>query len=186
MERTGVGLRRARNRQTSLSSQFGEMGEGGSIARGRGAARAVALAALVLPMACAGLHGPTDAPADASYWEARASIDVGLELYGSGEAVLAAHRFEDASYHARVSDDFDLERIAVAAQCMAWLRARELPRFAACTQRLEDLQRESPHSDPGVNALIALGAVAGDRPLPPLRIPNEILPVVRAAREGSP
>ncbi len=139
--------------------------------------------ALALSVACAGAHATVEAPTDSAYWAARASIDVGLELYASGEVILAAHRFQDASYHAAVSGDADLERRAVAAECMAWLRARELPVFSDCTQRLEGLQREARHADPGVNTLIGLGAVAADRPLPPLRIPNEVLPVVRAARK---
>ncbi len=139
--------------------------------------------ALALCVACAGARGAVEVPADSAYWAARASIDVGLELYASGELVLAAHRFENASHHASVSGDADLARRAVAAECMAWLRARDLPAFSDCSQRLEGLQREARHADPGVNTLIGLGAIAGDRPLPPLRIPHEVLPVVRAARE---
>ena len=40
-------------------------------------------------------------------------------------------------------------------------------------------------ADPGVNTLIALGAIAGQRPVPPLRIPRDVQPLLRAAsREG--
>ena len=172
MERTRPALRR-----TSTSASTGT--------RNRRVALATALATFALPVACAG-NLPDGLPPDAAYRAARASIEAGLELYAAGESIMAARRFQDASYRANVYGDEELERTAVAAECMAWLRAQEVPKFAACTERLEFLQRESRRSDPGVNALIALGAVAGDRPLPPLRIPHAVAPIVRAAAEGSP
>ena len=64
--------------------------------------------------------------------------------------------------------------------------SRATPFSEEDTERLEFLQRESRHSDPGVNALIALGAVAADRPLPPLKLPHAVGPIVRAATEESP
>lgn len=174
MERTRPALRR-----TSTSASTGT--------RNGRVALATALAACALSVACAGTHGlSAGVPPNAAYRAARASIEAGLELYAAGESIMAARRFQDASYHANVYGDQELERTAVAAECMAWLRAQEVPKFAACSERLEFLQRESRRSDPGVNALIALGAVAGDRPLPPLRIPHAVAPIVRAAAEGSP
>jgi hypothetical protein len=86
-----------------------------------------------------------------------------------------------AAGEARRAGQRELERQARAAECTAWLWARRIDRFASCTDRLEGLQRRARHSDPGVNTLIALGAIAGERPPPPLRIPRDVQPLLRAA-----
>ena len=74
----------------------------------------------------------------------------------------------------------------MTAACTAWLRARELAELADCTSQLEYLQRHSRRSDPGVNTLIAMGAIAGGRPLPPFRVPNAIQPLLQQAAQEAP
>ena len=109
-----------------------------------------------------------------------ADAQAGLDLYAAGEFEMAAHRFGAAAAEARRCREPELERRARAAECTAWLRAGRPGRFAACTDRLETLQSRARVSDPGINTLIALGAIAGGRPLPPLRLPGEVRPVLRA------
>jgi hypothetical protein len=110
----------------------------------------------------------------------RANLDAGLDLYAAGDFVLAAHRFEEAAHGARGFRSVTLERKATAAACTSWLRARRLAEFSGCTQRLEGVHRRERRSDPGLNALLALGAVAGQRPLPPLRVPVSVHALLRA------
>ena len=52
--------------------------------------------------------------------------------------------------------------------------------LAACSERLETLQRKGRRSDPALNTLLAMGAVAGGRPLPPFRVPSAVHPIIRA------
>jgi hypothetical protein len=77
-----------------------------------------------------------------------------------------------------------MERKATTAECTAWLRARRLEDLDACAMRLEALQRRERRSDPGLNTLLAIGAIAGDRPLPPFRVPTAVHPIVRASARG--
>jgi hypothetical protein len=104
----------------------------------------------------------------------------GLGLYDQGEFVLAATRFSEAAHGLRSAGHRERAREATAAECTAWLRARRLRELDDCSERLSALVRRSRHSDPGVNTLIALGAVAGDRPLPPYRVPPRVQRLLRA------
>ena len=61
-----------------------------------------------------------------------------------------------------------------------------LGELAECSQRLERLQRRERRSEPGVNTLIALGAIAGQRPPPALRIPNTVEPLFRQTAKETP
>ncbi len=74
-----------------------------------------------------------------------------------------------------------MERRAMTGECTSWLRARRLGELAECTERLEALQRRQRRSDPGLNTLLAIGAIAGGRPLPPFKVPNAVHPIVRAS-----
>jgi hypothetical protein len=66
---------------------------------------------------------------------------MGLDLYASGEFVLAARRFAIAGQQASAVGDRDLERRALTGQCLAWLRAHRLPELAHCSESLERAQR---------------------------------------------
>lgn len=114
------------------------------------------------------------------------NVEAGLDLYGSGDYVLAAHRFREAAGGAYNCRDLPMQRKATTAECVSWLRARKLTDFSGCTERLEALHRRERRADPGLNTLLALGSVAGGRPLPPLRVPSAVAPIVRAsAKETS-
>jgi hypothetical protein len=115
---------------------------------------------------------------------ARSSAEAALDLYDAGEYTLAAERFADAAERAAAAREDTLERKSVAGECLAWLHARRLPELAECSKRLEKLQRRARRPDPALNTLVALGAVAGDRALPPLRIPTSVRPLVQAAARG--
>ncbi len=95
--------------------------------------------------------------------------------------MLAARRFADAAKQAAPVNARELERRATSAECVSWLRARELNALTECAGRLERLQRRARRADPGVNTLVAVGALAGGRPLPRLRIPNGVRPLLVAA-----
>jgi hypothetical protein len=111
----------------------------------------------------------------------RENLDAGLDLYAAGDFVLAAQRFQDGAQGARRCGDLPMERKATTAECTAWLRARRLGDLSSCTLRLEALHRKERRSDPGLNTLLAMGAVAGHRALPPFRVPGAVHPMVRAA-----
>ncbi|MEN8183699.1 MAG: hypothetical protein ABFS46_14315 [Myxococcota bacterium] len=140
-------------------------------------AAAAAVAVLAL-LGCATARVPEGATR-----AARSSTLAGLDLYAAGEFVLAGERFARAAEQATRAGDRRLARKAVTGECLAWLHARRLADLASCTQRLERLQRRARRPDPAVNALVAFGAIAGARPLPPLRIPRSVRPLVRAAAE---
>ena len=110
----------------------------------------------------------------------RASIEAGLELYDAGDYVLSAQRFRSVAESARNWQDVTMERKTTTAECTAWLRAQRVGEFARCTQRLELLHRRSRRSDPGLNTLLVMGAVAGKRPIPPFRVPSAVRPDLRA------
>ena len=109
------------------------------------------------------------------------SVELGLGRYEAGEYAIAARHFQDAAARADLLADPRREHAAATAECVAWLRARRLAELARCSERLEPLQRRARHSDLGVNTLIAFGAIAGQRPLPPLKIPSAVRPLVRAS-----
>ncbi len=159
------------------STSIGGMEPGAAVRRRPRAAAACAVAALSLLAACAGVRVPR--PEGARI--VRAHVDAGLAFYEAGDFTLAARRFADAADEARRSRDPRVERSARAAECTAWLRARDLVELGACSARLERLQSRGRRSDPGINTLVALGAIAGNRPPPPLRVPNAVHPIVRAA-----
>ena len=163
----------------------GGMNAGGARVRRPGAATAAAVAALTASLACAGAGGPIGGSDPAAAIEARSGVRMGVDLYESGEFAMAARRFADAANAAYRAADGSLEGRATAAECVAWLRARELAALAECSHRLERLQRRTRRSDPGVNTLIAVGAVAGERPLPRLRIPNGVRPLIVDASKES-
>jgi hypothetical protein len=145
--------------------------------RRHGVAIAAAVATLASLVAC-----QTPAPPDPERAQrVRASVDAGLNLYEAGDYVLAARRFQEAAQGARSGDDLPMERKATTAECAAWLRARRLGELSACSERLEVLQRKGRRSDPGLNTLLAMGAVAGGRPLPPFRVPSAVHPIMRAS-----
>jgi len=151
------------------------------------AATAIAVAALCgFALACASGRPPSPARAPNPTAAARSNLSAGLALYESADYTLAARRFELAGKQARQARDQDLTKQAVTAACTAWLRARALPELADCTSQLEYLQRRSRSSDPGVNTLIAMGAIAGQRPLPPFRVPNSIQPLLQQAAKEAP
>ncbi len=113
-------------------------------------------------------------------------VQTGLELYGSAEYALAARRFRDSAHLAAALGDRATERTATTAECVSWLRVRRLSELSTCTERLERLQRRESRSDPGVNTLIALGAIAGDRSLPPLKLPNAVAALIRDSAAAPP
>ena len=165
---------------TSLRRNFtGGRKSGGAMLCRRGVAVVAAIAALVpVLMACETPTPPLN-PAEARM--VRADIDSGLNLYEARDFVLAAHRFEAAAKGARRCGDLSMERRATTAECTSWLRARRLDDFSLCTARLEALHRRERRADPGLNTLLAMGAVAGGRPIPPFRVPAAVHPMVRAA-----
>ena len=97
------------------------------------------------------------------------------------EEVAAGHRFHAAAGGAERCGSLSMERRATQAECTSWLRARRLSEFSECTARLETLHRKERRADPGLNTLLAMGAVAGGRPIPPFRVPAAVHPMVRAA-----
>lgn len=143
-----------------------------------GAATAAAVAALV-SLACQ--SPPPRAPDPAEARRVKENVRSGLVLYESGDYVLAAQRFREAGDGARGCGDLTLERQATTAECTSWLRARRLRDVSECTLRLEGLHRRERRADPGLNTLLAMGAVAGGRPIPPFRVPTAVHPIVRAA-----
>lgn len=168
---------------------FGGKSADGAADGRRRAAAAFAAAALFAvfggALGCEAQHAATPrGPSNAA--AARSNLASGLGMYESADYTLAARRFEMAARQARAAGDRGLEKQAVTAECTAWLRARELSELADCTTHLEYLQRHSNSSDPGVNTLIAMGAIAGNRPLPPFRVPTSIQPLLRQAAQETP
>jgi hypothetical protein len=129
-------------------------------------------------VACATVHDPGASRA------ARSRAEAALDLYEAGEYTLSAERFADAARRAAAAGEDTLERKSVAGECLAWLHARRLQELAECSKRLEKLQRTARRPDPALNTLVALGAVAGDRALPPLRIPTSVRPLIQDVARG--
>ena len=166
-----------------LISTGGRKPDGAPLRR-HGAATVAAVAALIAAVGaavgCTAVTTPVRRPW-ATAAQARANVTAGLDLYESGEFVLAARRFHAASTQASAEGVRALEKKSVVGECTAWLRARRLGELGECSERLERLQRRERRSEPGVNTLIALGAIAGQRPAPALRIPNTVQPLFRQA-----
>jgi hypothetical protein len=159
-------------------------GSWGATLRRPRAATAAAVAALTALAACE--TAPRRSAAEERAERAREvmqEIRAGLDLYEARDFALAAPRFHAASQGARDCRDVPMERRTTAAECAAWLLARSLPQLAECSARLEDVLRRERRSDPAASALVALGAIAGGRELPALRIPPDVQPLVRAAAE---
>lgn len=154
---------------------------GGARLRWRRAAAASAVAALMPLVACQTTPAPAPDPEAAR--QVMENVRSGLTLYESRDFVLAAHRFNEAAAGARNCQDLSMERRTTTAECTSWLRARRLPELASCTERLEALHRRERRSDPGLNTLLAMGAIAGHRPLPPFRVPSAVHPIVRKAAQ---
>lgn len=113
-----------------------------------------------------------------------ADLRAGLDLYEAQEYALAARRFGDAAEGAASRRDGERERRALAAACVAWLRADRREPFARCSERLEALYGRARRPEPGLGALLALGAIAGDRRLPEFRVDPAVYPVIRSAARG--
>ncbi len=114
--------------------------------------------------------------------ELHTAIEDGIRLYDAGEYALAGGRFREASGLAESFGERELAFQAVTAACTSWLLARRLPEFDDCTETLAFLQRRTHRTTPGTNALVALGAYAGQRPVPPVRVPPEVRGVVSQNR----
>jgi hypothetical protein len=147
----------------------------GAFRRGRGAAIACAVAAL---FACA--TGGSSSPGDGVARIERANA-AGLDLYAAGEYRVAARRFQDSGREARALRDREAEKRAVTAECASWLRARALEELADCTDRLGSLHRHAHRAAPGMGALLSLGAIAAERPLPLYRVSPDVAAVLRDA-----
>jgi hypothetical protein len=167
MRDAGAGFRRAMNGGTQLT---------GITRRWCGVAAAVAAAAL---SACASAPPPDSGSA----LRLERAVAAGLDLYDAREFAVAAERFHEAAREAWSLRDARTEKAALSAECTSWLRARRMLEFAGCTERLEKRHRRSHQPDPGVGTLLALGAIAGERPEPPYRVPSEVAPLIRAARD---
>jgi hypothetical protein len=166
---------------SSLWIRSGGGGIRGARPRRHRAATAAAVAALTALAACESTP-PAPERADLARGVMR-EIRAGLDLYAAGDFALAAPRFHSASLGARGCRDVAMERRATAAECAAWLLARSLPELSECGARLEDVLRRERRSDAAASTLVALGAIAGGRALPALRIPPDVQPLLRAAAE---
>ena len=135
--------------------------------------------------ACLAVACETPPPYTPDVAEAERTLVEGLGLYDQGEFALAAARFSEAAHGLRSAGHRDRAGDATAAECTAWLRARRLQKLDECSERLSALVRRSRQSNPGVNTLIAFGAVAGDRPLPPNRVPPRVQRLLRATADAA-
>ena len=168
MRDVGAALRRAITGGTRSAGGF---------RRWRGVAVAGAAAAL---FACASNPGPVSS---GSALRLERMIGAGLDLYEAREYTVAAERFHDAAREAYTLRDHDTEKSALVAECTSWLLAQRQSEFSTCTERLGKRHRKARRADPGLGTLLAMGAIAGDRPTPPFRIPNEVAGLLRAAAD---
>ena len=146
------------------------------------AARAAALCLLLLGgFGCAAPPPPTPAPEPRLDGEAYRAARAALDLYAAREYALSARRFGVALRLAEDAGDDRLAREVLVGSCMSWLEVRQPEPLAACTARLAEVRRQETRRDPGLNTLIALGSIAGSRPLPPFAHPDGVRPVLRAA-----
>jgi hypothetical protein len=167
MSNVGAGLRWAKVGGTQSVGVNG---------RWRGVAIAGAVATL---FACT--HPQSSVPHGSSE-RMDAAIAAGLDLYESREYGLAARRFEDAGQEARKLRRPEIEKRALTAQCTSWLLAHRNDELGRCSDRLEQMHRRANRSEPGIGTLLALGAIADDRPAPPFRVAPEVAPLLRATR----
>jgi hypothetical protein len=107
----------------------------------------------------------------------------GHRLYSVNEFGLAGRRFAEAADYAHSHRQLESEKRATVGECVSWLRARAIAEFDGCTLRLEELHERANHSQRGIGTLLALGAIAGDRPAPPFRIPEDVSRVLRKAAQ---
>jgi len=163
-------------------TRSGGSGPGSASSRRPRAAIAAAVAALSA-LACETAQLPHRPDPAAEARAVMQEIRAGLDLYLAGDYALAAPRFHEAALGARKFRDLAMERRSTAAECAAWLLARKLPELALCSAQLEDELRRERRSDPPASTLVALGAIAGGRELPALRLPPEVQPLVSGAAE---
>jgi len=149
--------------------------------RGLAGAAIAAAAAGLLACVPAARTGPQ--PEAGRHAEIQTALRDGVRLYESREYVLAAGRFETAARLAERGGEGRLAARAAAAECTSWLLAHRLGELDACSARLDGLQRRIHRTHPGANALIALGAVAGGRPLPGVNVPRPVRAVVQPGPE---
>ncbi len=141
---------------------------------------AVVCAAAAL-FACTSLHGP---PPEGARAEFARRMGAGHRLYTEAEYALAGRRFSEAAEYAHVHRQTDAEKRATVAECVCWLRSRAVSEFDECTIRLDVLHQRANRSERGIGTLLALGAIAGDRPPPPFRVPEDVSPVLRKAAKA--
>ena len=138
-------------------------------------------AAAIGALALACVATPDPRPLDIS--AAPESLRAGLDLYAAHEFARAGAQFHEAAHTASNTDNRDLTHRALIAECTAWLRARQLEKLCSCAENLSRSQRRIRSTDPRVNTLITMGAIAGGRPLPSLQTPSAVRIVLRAAAE---
>ncbi len=110
--------------------------------------------------------------------------EAGARLYRIGDYTLAARRFRAAADEAERCGEPLVESELRTGECTAWLRGGEPDAFRHCTARLEALHREIGRSEPGVNTLLALGAIARGERLPPFRLPASVRPLLISTATG--
>jgi len=131
--------------------------------------------------ACTSLQGPPPVGAQAEF--AR-RMGAGHRLYQESEYALAGRRFGEAAVYAHVHRQMDAEKRATVAECVCWLRSRAVSELDECTRRLDVMHQRAKRSERGIGTLLALGAIAGERPPPPFRIPEDVSPVLRKAAKA--
>lgn len=165
----GVGAVRSRRSRGGTSA--------GRLRRWQGVAVAGVAATL---FACA---APPPRAAGGAALRFERAIEAGLQLYEAREYAIAADRFREASIEARALRDRASEKDALTASCTSWLLAQRMQEFAECSDSLTQLHHKARKPDPGLGTLLAMGAIAGDRPAPPFRIPHEVAGLLRAAAD---
>lgn len=146
-----------------------------------GAAAALCLLAVLGAAGCVSTAPP---PRSAPVGFVESEAEAGARLYRIGDYTLAARRFRAAADEAERCDEPLMESELRTGECTAWLRGGELDAFRHCTARLEALHRDLGLSEPGVNTLLALGAIARGEPLPPFRLPAAVRPLLMTTASG--
>ncbi len=152
----------------------------GAAAGGVAAALCLLTVFAVFAMACA--TGPPPAPAAAGFVERE--VEAGMGLYAGGNYLLAADRLRAAAEEAERCDQPEAAVRIRVGECTAWLRGGNLAAFRRCTRRLEALQRQLGRSEPGINTLLALGAIARGEALPPYRLPASVRRLLQTTAAG--
>ncbi len=125
---------------------------------------------------------PTAPPATARLIESE--VSAGMRLYQGGDFALAASRLRAAADEAGRCGEPVTEANIRVGECTAWLRGSKVEEFRRCTARLEVLQGELGYSEPGVNTLLALGAIARGEALPPFRLPRAVRQLLQTTAAG--